>query len=155
MSGFRWLACACAACVMLTAACRDRDPIVATVSVAAFPDRVPIGGALDVTLQFTMTQDAPPLPADGHVLLRLLFDDGEEMTRDDHDPPRRTDEWKPGTTIQYTRRVTVPDVPYVGDAYLAVGLAVGPHGRWLRLGAPKGSEKDRLYRLAKIVIVAR
>jgi hypothetical protein len=44
------------------------------------------------------------------------------MWGDDHDPPVPTSTWKPGQTVEYTRTVFAPVLPYVGETTVAVGL---------------------------------
>lgn len=156
MSNFRRrLASASACSLLLTAGCADRGAFSATPSIAVSPERVPIGGAIDVTLQFHVAPDAPRLPAGGRVLLRLLFDDGELMKSDDHEPTRALDDWTPGSTVQYTRHVVLPDVPYVGDVYIAVGISSAGAGDRLRLAAPPAADLgDRTYKLATLLVTA-
>jgi len=152
-SGFAWtLACGLAAAA--SDACVDRAPIVSTASVAASPDRVPIGGAVDLTLQFNVTPVAHRLPPGGRVLLRLLFEDGELMMNYDHEPPRGMGDWTAGTQIQYAHPIVLPAVPYVGKVYIAVGLS-SPADDRLRLAFPAADEiGDRIYKAAALTVIA-
>jgi hypothetical protein len=47
---------------------------------------------------------------------------GQQLWTDDHMPPTPTSEWKPGATIQYTRTMFVPKVPYTGETTIDIGL---------------------------------
>ena len=72
------------------------------------------------------------------------------MAAYDHDLPVPTGQWQPGRTITYARRIFVPELPYVGDVPLVLG--VSSSGARLRL---VGSETaDRLYRVATLKLHA-
>jgi hypothetical protein len=44
------------------------------------------------------------------------------MWTDDHPPPTPTRQWKPGSTIEYSRTTFVPKFPYVGETRVDVGV---------------------------------
>jgi hypothetical protein len=134
MRGFLYsIAYASIASVAIMAGCADRGPIAATVSLTFSRNPVPIGGPVEITLQFAIAAGAPPLLEDGRVLMRFLFDDGELMASFDHDPPTPTRDWQPGATVTYTQRIFVPDVPYVGNVSVLVGLYSVRSNKRLRL----------------------
>lgn len=105
-------------------------------------DSAPLGGPVDISLRFQVPPRAKPFTENCRVLMRLLFDDGKQMAAYDHEPPVATRDWQPGRTITYARRFFAPELPYVGDATLVVGLYT-PSGRRLRLA---GTEQgNRMY----------
>src|SRR5438093_9520119 len=55
-------------------------------------------------------------------MVHFIDQNDSVMYMDDHDPPVPTSAWKPGQTIEYTRRFFAPVYPYVGDATIEVGL---------------------------------
>jgi hypothetical protein len=130
--------------------CADRD-VAATPSALIHRDGVPLGAPVEITFRFQMSHHAPPLAANHRVLVRTLFDDGKVLASYDHDPPTPTDQWHPGRTVTYTRRIFAPDLPYVGEVPVVVGL-VSPSGERLRLeGKDVG---DRLYEVATMKLHA-
>ena len=140
-------------CVCLSAVgCGGRTPITAGVFAALNRDTLPVGGPIDVTLQFVVAPKGE-LPKDGRVLLRLIFADGELMANYDHDPEPPTSQWQPGATIRYTKRIFVRNVPYVGAAALVVGLMSKETGKNVRLS---GAEDlgDKTYRAAALTLQA-
>lgn len=138
------------AAVIVACATRERTLIVPALHLHR--DAVAIGGPLDVSLTFHVPRQAEPLADDHRVLLRFLFDDGKEMGSDDHDPPVPTRQWQPGRTVTYTRRMFVPDVPYVGPAAIVAGL-YSRSGTRLRLAGK--DEGDRRYRVGTVTLNAR
>ncbi len=110
------------------------DP-VATVSVQANRSAVPLGGPLELSIEFVTAPELEPIDQDYRVLVHFLANDGEMMWAADHDPVIQTTEWKPGQTIAYTRRVHIPMYPYIGDAIVAVGLYSTTTGSRLALSA--------------------
>ena len=54
--------------------------------------------------------------------MHVLDNDRASMWGDDHQPPTLTTAWKAGSTIEYTRTMFVPKLPYVGPAHIEVGL---------------------------------
>ena len=69
-------------------------------------------------------QVEPAAAFDGNykVFMHLLDSDGVNRWSDDHEPPIKTSEWKPGQTVEYKRTSFIPVVPYLGDATIRVGL---------------------------------
>ena len=144
------IACASIACFAIMGGCLERGPIAAAVSLTVSRNPVPIGGPVDITLQFAIAPGAPPLPEDGRVLIRLLFDDGELMASFDHDPPTPTRNWQPGATVTDTQRIFVPDVPYVGNVSVVVGLySVKSNERWRLAGRDVGG---RTYKVGTLTL---
>jgi hypothetical protein len=131
--------------------CVNRDTAVATPAALLHREAVPLGSAADVTLRFHVPSNAA-FPAGTHrVLMRLLFDDGNVMASYDHDPPVPMEQWEPGKAITYTRRMLLPEVPYVGDVPLVVGLASSSGTRLLLTGKDVG---DRMYEVATVKLHA-
>ena len=114
-----------AACTVagLLAGCGSKDdaPPLATVSLALNKPAAALGSPIDMTYRF---QVAPAAAFDGNyrVFMHLLDSDGVNRWSDDHDPPTKTSEWKPGQTVEYTRTSFIPVVPYLGEATIRVGL---------------------------------
>jgi hypothetical protein len=153
MRGFHHLiAYAAIACVAIMPGCAERSAIAATSSLTLSRNPVPIGGPVEITLQFAIAPGAPPLPEDGRVLMRLLFDDGELMASFDHDPPTPTRNWQPGEIVTDAQRIFVPDVPYVGNVSVVVGLYSARSNKRVRLmGRDVG---DRTYKMGTLTLRA-
>ncbi|MBF8299979.1 MAG: hypothetical protein HW394_349 [Acidobacteria bacterium] len=75
-----------------------------------------------MTYRFAVAADAPVLTEDYWVFAHFLDTDGERMWTDDHEPPTPTRQWKPGSTVEYTRTMFIPKFPYVGQTRVEVGL---------------------------------
>ena len=56
------------------------------------------------------------------MFVHVLDSDHEVLWFDDHDPPVPTTQWKGGETVEYTRTIFTPIVPYVGDTTVQMGL---------------------------------
>jgi hypothetical protein len=109
---------------ILTAACQKTEtpaPAVATPSLTFSHDRAPAGSPIEATYRFVVSDQAS-FERDYRVMVHFIDTDEELMWTDDHDPVVPTSQWKPGQTIQYTRTIFVPVVPYVGEAAVLVGL---------------------------------
>ena len=153
MSRFRTLIALTACLCVFDVGCGGRTPITAGIYATINRDTLPVGGPIDVTLQFVVAPKAGELPKDGRVLLRMLFADGEPMASYDHDPEPPTSQWQPGGTIRYTRRIFVRNVPYVGGATLVVGLFSKETGKNVGLS---GAEDlgNGTYRAASLTLQA-
>jgi hypothetical protein len=140
------------ACCLAASACADRDPPTVTPSALLHRNDVALGAPVDITLRFRLAHGAAPLAGNHRVLLRFLFDDGTVMASYDHDPPTPAQEWQPETPVTYTRRIFAPEIPYVGDVPVVVGL-VPSSGKRLRLfGKEVG---DRMYEVARFKLHAQ
>jgi len=120
----------------LAAACSrpvDEAKPVATPSVTLGRSDAAVGSPIDVTFTFVVAPDAPAFAEDYTVFVHVLDPDREALWGDDHQPPTPTREWKPGSTIEYTRTMFVPRFPYVGAALIEVGLYSTKTGERLRL----------------------
>lgn len=94
---------------------------MATPSLTIKPAKVPLGYPVDMTYKFVVAADAK-FTKDYRVMVHFITPDDVMMYTDDHDPPTPTSSWKPGQTIEYTRRFFTPVYPYVGDATVELGL---------------------------------
>jgi hypothetical protein len=140
------------ACCLAASACADRDPPTVTPSALLHRNDIALGAPVDITLRFRLARGAAPLAGNHRVLLRFLFDDGTVMASYDHDPPTPAQEWQPETPVTYTRRIFAPEIPYVGDVPVVVGL-VPSSGKRLRLfGKEVG---DRMYEVARFKLHAQ
>jgi hypothetical protein len=95
---------------------------VATPSVKLSRTDAAVGSPIDVTYRFEVAPDAPPFTEDYIVFVHVLDKDRSSLWGDDHQPATPTTQWKPGSTVEYTRTMFVPKLPYVGPAQLEVGL---------------------------------
>lgn len=138
-----------ASCLSMLAACGnagDTAPPVATPAVTLSKTDAVIGGPLDVRYRFSVASDAGALPADGWVFVHFLDTDGEMMWTDDHQPPTPMSQWKPGSTIEYTRTMFVPRFPYVGETRVELGLFSRASGQRYPLAAD--TRGQRSYQVA-------
>jgi hypothetical protein len=100
----------------------DTAPPVATPSLSLGRTSAAVGSPLDIKYRFAVAADAPAFAEEYWVFVHFLDDDGELMWTDDHRPPRSTQTWKPGETIEYARTLFVPKFPYTGPTRVEVGL---------------------------------
>ncbi len=111
--------------VIVATGCRREEPEpppVATPSFSANQTRVPLGSPVEVTYKFVVAKDAPKIGEDFRVFVHFLDADNERLWTDDHDLPVPTSQWKPGQTIEYTKTMFVPIVPYEGATKVLMGL---------------------------------
>ena len=108
--------------VLIGSGCAEPGEAVATVSIGINRATVPLGGPIELSIRFVASPRLEPLEEDYRVLVHFLDANGDLMWAEDHDPPVPTTAWRPGETISYTRRATVPMYPYIGEATVAVGL---------------------------------
>jgi hypothetical protein len=100
----------------------DEARPVATPSVKLSRMDAAVGSPIDVTYKFDVASDAPAFTEDYTVFVHVLDKDRNSMWGDDHQPSTPTTQWKPGSTVEYTRTMFVPKLPYVGPAQIEVGL---------------------------------
>src|SRR5262245_8345545 len=119
---------------------------VATPSVKVSRMDAAVGSPIDVTYKFDVASDAPALTEDYTVFVHILDKDRTTLWGDDHQPRTPTTQWKAGSTVEYTRTMFVPKLPYVGPAQIEVGLYSIKSG----LRVPLGGENtgDRSIRVA-------
>ena len=112
-------------------------------------DRVPLGGALEVTYVWALEPGARRLEQDYRALVRFVDDQDVTLFDDDHAPAPPSSAWQPGETYRYTRTTFVPLLPYTGPVEVRMGLYPLP-GRGERptlKGVDRGS---REYGVARI-----
>lgn len=147
------LCAAIAACLLTAAACSkqaDTSPPVAAPAVTLSSDAAAIGSPVDVTYKFTIPGGAPAITDDYTVFVHFVDRDGELLWTDDHTPTPPTRQWKPGTTVDYTRTIFVPKAQYVGEAHVDLGLYLPKTGARLPLaGQDVGM---RSYRVATLTV---
>ena len=114
----------CVLSLTVVTGCRrgENDPPVATPTVSLNRPDAAIGSPLDMTYRFVVAPEAPAFGEDYWVFVHFLDTDGELMWTDDHEPPTPTRQWKPGSTIEYTRTIFVPKFPYVGETRVEIGV---------------------------------
>lgn len=133
----------------MTAACSsgaDTAPAVATPSVTLLSPTAAIGSPIDMTYRFAVAGDAPALAGDYWVFVHFLDIDGELMWTDDHQPPTPARQWKPGSTVEYTRTMFIPKFPYVGQTRVELGLFSPTTGERLPLAGETAGQRS--YRVA-------
>jgi len=96
-------------------------PALATPSLRFNHDRAPAGSPVEITYKFVVAPDAR-FNENYRVFVHVLDSDHEVLWFDDHDPPVPTTQWKGGETVEYTRTIFTPIVPYVGDTTVQMGL---------------------------------
>lgn len=119
---------------------------VATPSVKLSRTDAAVGSPIDVTYRFEVAPDAPPFTEDYTVFVHVLDKDRSSLWGDDHQPVTPTTQWKPGSTIEYTRTMFVPKLPYVGPAQIEVGLYSLKANQRVPLGGENAG--DRSIRVA-------
>ena len=135
-----------------TACSREADDgtPVATPAMALAASAVPIESPVDVTYTFTVAPTAPALTQNYRVFVHFNDASGQQLWTDDHQPPTPTTEWKPGSTIQYTRTMFVPKVPYTGETTIDMGLYLPGSGERVPLtGTVTGK---RAYRVGTLQV---
>jgi hypothetical protein len=142
----RLVAIAIASCAVACSSAEDNATPVATPSVTLGTQTAAIGSPIEMQYRFAVAPNAPPFNSDYVVFVHFLDTDGELMWTDDHEPPTPVRQWKPGSTVEYTRTMFIPKFPYVGQARVEVGLYSPPGGDRLPLtGQTRG---QRSYEVA-------
>lgn len=129
------------ACALLlsAAACggkKTTEPPLAKPTVTLNKQSAAIGSPLEITYKFEVAQNAT-FDGDYLVFVHVIEPDGERLWQDDHRPSVPTSQWKPGQTIEYTRRIFVPNYPYIGEANIRIGLYHPGSGKRMSLDAPE------------------
>ena len=97
-------------------------PPVANVAFTANHSRVAIGSPVELTYTFEVLPNAV-INGDYTVFVHLIDARGDMIWADDHDPPVKTSQWKPGQTIgPYTRTRFIPPFRYIGQTSVVIGL---------------------------------
>ena len=118
----RWLTLALIALVAGCSKKVDDARPVATPSLKLSRADAAVGSPIDVTYRFEVAADAPAFSDDYTVFVHVLDKDRASLWGDDHQPPTPTTQWKAGSTVEYTRTMFVPKLPYVGPAQIELGL---------------------------------
>ena len=127
----------------------DATPI-ATPAITLAKSAVPIESPVDVTYRFQVAPNAPALAKNYRVFVHFNDASGQQLWTDDHLPPTPTSEWKPGSTIEYTRTMFVPKVPYTGETTIDMGLYLPEGGERVALiGTAVGK---RAYRVGTLQV---
>lgn len=110
-------------CCALTACRRQEDaaPPLVTPSVTMARSEASVGSPVEMTYKFQVAPDAK-FAEDYWVFVHFVDTDRELMWTDDHQPPVPTRQWKPGTTVEYSRTMFIPKFPYVGETRVELGL---------------------------------
>ncbi len=108
--------------ILLQGCSEDSIVPVATPSVMLYREKLVLGGPLDITYHFAVSEDVSQLTQDYWVFVHFLDSNGELMWTDDHQPSVPTSAWTAGQTVTYRRQRFVPVYPYIGEVSIAVGL---------------------------------
>ena len=131
-------------------------PPVAHVSFAANHSQVAIGTPVEFTYKFDVLPGAA-INGDYIAFVHIIDARGDMIWTDDHDPPVKTSEWKPGQTIgPYTRTVFIPAFPYTGRATVVVGLYKPGGNERLTLtssASEEGFAKDQEFKVGELEIL--
>ena len=119
----------------------DEPPPVATPAVTLARSEVAIGSPVEMRYRFTVAAGAPAFQEDYWVFVHFLDRDRELMWTDDHQPATPTRAWKPGATVEYTRTMFVPKVPYTGTTIVELGLFSPESGARLPLNADTSGQR--------------
>ena len=128
----------------------DTEPPVATPTVTLSRPDAAVGSPMDMSYRFVVSESAPAFAEDYWVFVHFVDADGELMWTDDHQPPTRTRQWKPGQRIEYTRTMFVPKFPYTGETRVEVGLFSPESGTRVPLAGQ--NEGMRSYRVATFTL---
>jgi hypothetical protein len=138
------------AAITVATGCSRQEPAaapLATPTVALNHERAPAGSPIEITYKFVVAADAK-FNEDYRVFVHVVDTDEETLWFDDHFPSIPTSQWKPGQTVEYTRTVFVPVVPYVGDATVLVGLhSMKDQKRVVLAGDDAGQHAYRVARM--------
>jgi hypothetical protein len=129
---------------------KAEKPLV-TPAAALSSSRIEPGVLTTVTYRFAMASDAPAFTEDYHVFVHAVDEANFVLWTDDHTPATPTTQWKPGSTIEYTRQMYVPTAVATGPAELEVGLYAPSTGQRVPMDAPTKGMKA--YRLARMNVV--
>ena len=122
--------------MLTTVACGvHENSSIAAVSVRALQSVVSLGGPLELSIRFDVSDTLEPIDHDYWVMVHFLDTDGDLMWEADHQPVTPTTEWLPGQRVEYIHRLYVPMYPYIGNAVVAVGLYSTTTGTRLNLVA--------------------
>src|SRR5205085_12466780 len=92
----------------------DAKP-VATPSVKLSARGAAIESPINVTYKFVVAGDAPKLAQNYRVFVHFNDPSGQQLWTDDHLPATPTTEWRPASTVEYTRTMLGPKVPVTGE----------------------------------------
>jgi hypothetical protein len=136
------------ACAILAGCGRTQPaPAVATPTVTVNRTEVPLGGPLETRYRFVVA-DGASFAENYRVMVHVLDADDSFLWAEDFDPPTPTTSWRPGQTIEFSRRTFVPMYPYVGEATIQIGLYSVKTGQRLVLAGDEMGQ--HAYRAAKI-----
>jgi hypothetical protein len=100
-----------------------------------------------MTYRFQVAPDAT-FAEDYWVFVHFVDTDRELMWTDDHQPPVPTRQWKPGTTVEYSRTMFIPKFPYVGETRVELGLYSRATGE--RVPMTGDNQGQRSYRVGTL-----
>jgi hypothetical protein len=100
---------------------RPDEPPVARPGLKLSRDKVAIGSPVTLTYTFDVLPHAT-LTGDYHVFVHVVSSDGEMLWTDDHIPPIPVSQWAAGQHVEYARTIFAPNYPYIGDAYVRIGV---------------------------------
>lgn len=138
---------------IITIGCSEKEKEVVqafiTPDITLSDTELPIGSPLEMSYQWMIDAQMPPLQKDYTVFVHFLDQEGELVFTDDHAPPLPTSQWKPGEQVEYVRTPFIPYSPIVGELKVKVGLYHIESGTRLTL-VGKDEGKDKAYLVGKI-----
>jgi hypothetical protein len=156
-SGWKVGVAVAVACTAVLPACSRRkegevNPIVPQIGFNR--SRIALGSAVEVTYTWTLEPGAKKLTQDYRALVHFLDSHEVMLFEDDHVPTPPPALWEPGKTYSYTRTKFIPNLPYVGEVEVRMGLyPVSGRGERVPL---KGNHKGmREYQVTKTELLPR
>ncbi len=123
-----------------------------TPDITLSDTELPIGSPLEMSYQWMIEDQMPPLKKDYTVFVHFLDQEGKLVFTDDHTPPLPTSQWKPGEQVEYERTPFIPYSPIVEELKVKVGLYHIESGTRLTL-VGKDEGKDRAYLVGKVKLL--
>ena len=111
---------------------------------------VPLGGPIEVQVQFITLEKFERLEGNYRAVLSFLDGDENLLWEESHDLPRPASTWSSGQIIQYVHRVHVPMYPYIGDVLVAISLYSESSGEAVPLVGANASQW--IYRAAELTL---
>jgi hypothetical protein len=123
-----------------------------TPSVTFNKSSAEMGSPVEVIYTFRTSSDFPGLRKDLIVFVHFRDPSGTIRFVDDHNPPTRTNQWRPGNTYTYVRTYFLPENIPVGQYKVQLGLYT-PSGKGERFVLNAKQNNDRTYEVGSIKIV--
>jgi hypothetical protein len=110
-----------------------------------------MGTPVEVTYSFSTKKDYVALQKDLVVFVHFLDPKRNIRFQDDHNPPIKTSEWRPGGNYHYTRTVFIPKNIPAGEYKVTAGI-YNPAGNGERLVLDAKADGNREYNMGNLLI---